>query len=97
MYRDAACGGLFLLHVCRYVVSTGCVGPLCDMLSVPESRMISVALEGLENILKVGSRSPQVGGVNPYAKIIEEVYGERLCIAPFLLATLKYCFAFELS
>lgn len=32
----------------------GCIKPLCDLLSTPDVRIVTVALEGLENILKVG-------------------------------------------
>ena len=61
-------------------MSAGCVAPLCSMLSVQDSRMVIVTLEGLENILRVGSKSPTPDGVNPYAKIIEEAYGKVLCM-----------------
>ena len=33
----------------------GCIKPLCDLLNVNEVKIIKVAMEGLENILKVGS------------------------------------------
>lgn len=38
----------------RYLVDVGAIRPLCDLLSVPDVRIVTVALEGLENILKVG-------------------------------------------
>lgn len=57
---------------CRYVASTGCIKPLCDLLSVQDSKVVVVILEGLENILRVGSKS---GVENPYAVLIEEAYG----------------------
>jgi hypothetical protein len=41
----------------RYLVDVGAVRPLCDLLSVPDVRIVTVALEGLENILKVGCPS----------------------------------------
>lgn len=31
----------------------GCIKPLCDLLNVNEVKIIKVAMEGLENILKV--------------------------------------------
>jgi hypothetical protein len=37
----------------RYLVDVGAVRPLCDLLTVPDVRIVTVALEGLENILKV--------------------------------------------
>ena len=37
----------------KYLVSAGCIKPLCDLLICADARIITVALEGLENILKV--------------------------------------------
>ena len=37
----------------RGLVDAGCIKPLCDTLTVNDTRIIIVALEGLENILKV--------------------------------------------
>lgn len=34
----------------------GAIKPLCDLLSTPDVRIVTVALEGLENILKVSLR-----------------------------------------
>ena len=34
----------------------GAIKPLCDLLSCSDARIVTVALEGLENILKVGGR-----------------------------------------
>jgi len=42
---------------CRYLVYVGCIKPLCDLLDVNEVKIIKVAMEGLENILKVKHRS----------------------------------------
>ena len=36
----------------KYLVSAGCIKPLCDLLNCADPRIITVALEGLENILK---------------------------------------------
>ena len=38
----------------KYLVSQGGIKPLCDLLSCSDARIVTVALEGLENILKVG-------------------------------------------
>lgn len=35
-----------------YLVQNGCIPPLCSLLTVNDSKVITVALEGLENILK---------------------------------------------
>jgi Atypical Arm repeat/Armadillo/beta-catenin-like repeat len=37
----------------KYLVSQGAVKPLCDLLTCSDVRIVTVALEGLENILKV--------------------------------------------
>ncbi|KAG9457772.1 hypothetical protein H6P81_002280 [Aristolochia fimbriata] len=36
----------------HYLVSQGCIQPLCDLLPCPDPRIVTVCLEGLENILK---------------------------------------------
>lgn len=38
----------------QFLVGAGCIRPLCDLLSCSDVRIVTVALEGLENILKVG-------------------------------------------
>ncbi len=37
----------------KYLVQIGCIKPLCDLLVCSDVRIVTVALEGLENILKV--------------------------------------------
>jgi len=57
---------------------TGCIKPLCDLLSVSDVRIVTVALEGLENILKMGEAlraQPGGGGQNPYAQLVEDAEG----------------------
>eukprot|EP00164_Ancoracysta_twista_P001195 GFYU01001569.1.p2 GENE.GFYU01001569.1~~GFYU01001569.1.p2 ORF type:complete len:541 (+),score=169.96 GFYU01001569.1:168-1790(+) len=46
----------------RYLVQQGCIKPLCDLVTCPDSRVVSVALEGLENILKVGEADGKADG-----------------------------------
>jgi HEAT repeat protein len=53
----------------RQLVQHGCIKPLCDLLACQDSRIILVALEGLENILKVDPESQQ------YANEIENYDG----------------------
>ena len=49
-------------HQIKFLVSQGCIRPLCDLLTVNDSKIVSIALEGLENILKVGeSESKKTG------------------------------------
>ena len=67
-----------MLLVGRFLVSQGCVKPLCDLLICPDPRIVTVCLEGLENILKVGEvgkNSGETGNVNFYAQLIEEAEG----------------------
>lgn len=61
---------------CSEMVDLGCIPPLCDFLSVNDPMSVTVALEGLSNVLKVGQmevRNP--GGLNPYSLKIEEAGG----------------------
>lgn len=59
----------------QYLVSQGCIQPMCDLLTVMDNKIVQVALSGLENILRLGEQEAKVSGVNPYANIIEECYG----------------------
>lgn len=62
----------------RFLVSQGCIKPLCDLLVCPDPRIVTVCLEGLENILKVGEAEKNqgtTGGVNVYAQMIDEAEG----------------------
>ncbi|KAJ4915037.1 Importin subunit alpha-4 [Raphanus sativus] len=62
----------------QYLVAQGCIKPLCDLLICPDPRIVTVCLEGLENILKIGEADKEMGlngGVNLYAQLIEESDG----------------------
>jgi len=60
----------------RYIVNQGCIKPLCDLLTCSDTRIITVALEGLENVLRVGEKDAKSNnGVNQYATYIEEADG----------------------
>ena len=37
----------------KFLVQNGCIPPLCELLQVQDAKIVTVALEGLENILKV--------------------------------------------
>lgn len=67
---------------------------MCDLLTVMDSKIVQVSLNGLENILRLGEQeSKQNGtGINPYCALIEEAYGKNthtytqpLFNVPFLL------------
>lgn len=74
---NATSGGLQKPDQIRYLVQQGCIKPLCDLLACMDNKIIQVALDGLENILKVGEMdkptTPQ--NVNLYAMYIEEAGG----------------------
>lgn len=76
---NATSGGLQKPDQIRYLVSQGCIRPLCDLLACPDNKIIQVALDGLENILKVGEMDKEAteGGepINRYALFIEECGG----------------------
>ncbi|XP_024369103.1 importin subunit alpha-1 isoform X2 [Physcomitrium patens] len=62
----------------KFLVNQGCIKPLCDLLTCPDPRIVTVSLEGLENILKVGEQvkdSGSNGDVNLYARYIDEAEG----------------------
>ncbi|XP_032900688.1 importin subunit alpha-7 isoform X3 [Amblyraja radiata] len=61
----------------QYLVNLGCIKPLCDLLTVMDSKIVQVALNGLENILRLGEQEAKQNGtgINPYCNLIEEAYG----------------------
>ncbi|KAM7280207.1 hypothetical protein ACFE04_007341 [Oxalis oulophora] len=62
----------------QFLVSQGCIKPLCDLLVCPDPRIVTVCLEGLENILRVGEADKEMGkngGINLYAQMIDECDG----------------------
>jgi importin subunit alpha-1 len=77
---NATSGGLQKPQQIRYLVQCGCIKPLCDLLACPDNKIIQVALDGLENILKVGDMDKEAAAegpeqINRYALFIEEVGG----------------------
>lgn len=78
---NATSGGLQKPDQLRYLVDQGAIKPLCDLLVCPDNKIIQVALDGLENILKVGEMDKESRGqasgqnVNHYALFIEECGG----------------------
>jgi len=59
----------------RYMVDQNIIEPLCDLLATSDPRIILVALEGLENILKVGEKDAKETGVNQFTARIEACHG----------------------
>jgi len=78
---NATSGGLQKPDQIRYLVQQGCIKPLCDLLACPDNKIIQVALDGLENILKVGDMDKEASevaadqNVNKFALYIEEAGG----------------------
>uniref|UniRef100_A0A061QX28 Importin subunit alpha n=1 Tax=Tetraselmis sp. GSL018 TaxID=582737 RepID=A0A061QX28_9CHLO len=61
----------------KVLVQHGCIKPLCDLLIVNDTRIVTVALEGLENILKVGESIKEQGlaASNPFGDLLDEAEG----------------------
>jgi len=59
----------------RYLVDCKILEPMCELLSLADTRIILVALEGIENILKAGEKEARATGINEYATFIEECRG----------------------
>lgn len=57
----------------KYLVSEGVIPPLCDLFSCPDPKMVLVAMEGIENILRVGKKDPQT--MSKFAEFVEECNG----------------------
>ena len=48
----------------RFLVQQGCIAPLCDLLTINDVKIVTIALEGLENILKVGENDMRLSGTD---------------------------------
>ena len=66
----------------KKLVEWECIKPLCDLLACSDAKIITVALEGLENILRVGHAMTQFpagmapsGMTNPYAELVDHAEG----------------------
>jgi importin subunit alpha-1 len=87
---NATYGGLDAPAHIRYLVSQGCTKPLCDLLM--DDKVAQVALDGLDNILKVGEMQKASKGpsaVNQYALYIKEA-GGMTTSAAMAMAALGY-------
>jgi len=63
-------------HQLKFLVTQGCIRPLCDLLTVNDAKFVSIALEGLENILKVGeAEAKETGAHNLMATFVAEAEG----------------------
>merc|ERR1719478_711304 len=57
----------------KYLVEQNSIQPLCDLLDAKDGRIVTVALEGLENILRVGKDEAERRGVpvSEYGQFID--------------------------
>lgn len=55
----------------KILVGKGIIGALCSVLTFQDARVLAVALEGLENILKDGQKALDGNNENPYALKLE--------------------------
>lgn len=59
-----------------HLVHQGCIPPLCQLLQVHDAKVVMVALEGLENILKLGEATAKApGATNSLAACIDDAGG----------------------
>lgn len=73
-----------MLCTLRHLVELGCIKPLCDLLTLMDAKIVQVALNGLENILRLGElEAKRGGGINPYCALLEEAYGKSTCTQYF--------------
>lgn len=74
---NATSGALSRPDQIRYMVNQGCIKPFCDLLAIADPRIIQVALDALENILKIGELDKQQNNlpINQYALFIENAGG----------------------
>ena len=61
----------------KFLVQQGCIRPLCDLLTGSDPKIVTIALEGLENILKVGEDEMRHTGAaqNEMTILISEAEG----------------------
>lgn len=60
----------------KFLVAQGCIRPLCDLLDVVDGKIVTIALEGLENILKIGEEdAKKTNAPNVMMQYITEAEG----------------------
>lgn len=60
----------------HFLAQNNAIEPLCSMFNCPDPKMIVVAMEGVENILRVGQRTSEAENcANKYAEKVEECGG----------------------
>jgi len=56
-----------------FLVNEGVIPPLCNLFSCTDPKMVMVAMEGIENILRVGKKNPEVNKL--FTEMVEECEG----------------------
>jgi HEAT repeat protein len=61
----------------EYLVQCNCIKPMLDLLNVSDTKIIGVALEAMENLLKHGKARQSEQGLseNPFCQLIEQADG----------------------
>lgn len=61
----------------KFLIGQGCIKPMCDLLTIMDVKIVEVALDGLENILRVGELESQRvnSDTNECARFIEDCGG----------------------
>ena len=82
----------FFLDLSRFLVHLNVIRSLCALFQCGYPRIILVALEGVENILRTGSRLAQNSGINPFSQRVEECQGFiRVCECAKIMIDFKFC------
>jgi len=61
----------------EYLIRQGCIKPMCDLMGTSEQRMIGVALDAVENMLKIGRQKQHLNQLpeNPVVSLVEQAEG----------------------
>jgi len=59
----------------RFLVTQGAIPALCKLFECSDAKIVMVAIEGIENILKVGKKDEAKTGENQFADFVEECGG----------------------
>mmetsp|Transcript_34642 Transcript_34642/g.80886 ORF Transcript_34642/g.80886 Transcript_34642/m.80886 type:complete len:552 (-) Transcript_34642:130-1785(-) len=61
----------------EFLVSCGCIKPMVDVLTIKDAKIVGVALECLDNILKTGKQVQAERGLpdNPWTDLVEQADG----------------------
>jgi importin subunit alpha-1 len=80
------------VHI-RYLASQGVIPRFCALFNCPDSKIVMVAMEGIENILRVGKADALMAQdePNPYPDIVEQCSGLDLLEALQHHASVEIC------